>query len=879
MKPIGFFSTLLADQTRHVRHAAAEAVGEIRVTPQMVEPLVVQLSNPDKEVREAVVGALVSIGQAAVNPLIQELTSSNMKARLAAIQALVGIGPEASSAAAALVTALGDEETIRRAAIHALTRIGRGAVGPLVAALGSEDEPVRLSVLEVLGSIGREIKSEMGSILVIRALEDESSRIRLAATRALGRVRGIPALVQLGDEQEWVRRDAAKALRGETFDQAVEPILAALRDDDSVVRREIARLLGQVKDVRAVEPLIAVLKDSDPGVRCAAAEALGQLGDERAVEPLIAALGDSDSGVRAAVTQALEQLRDKRAVEPLSAALGDSDSGVRVAAAQALGQLGDERAVEPLIAALGDSDSGVHVAVTQALGQLGDERAVEPLIAILRDSDSGVRVAAAQALGQLRDERAVEPLIVALEDWTAFSVLLREVGPKRIEVIKAVAQVAALGLMESRELVDNAPSTVLETVSWEKAEYAKSKLEAAGAVVEVVEVKGKYVPGQLGGKRAVEPLIVALRDSDSGVRVAAAQALGQLGDERAVEPLIAILRDSDSGVRVAAAQALGQLGDERAVEPLIAILKDSDSGVCVAAAQALGQLGDKRAVEPLILALEDRTAFSVLLRKLGPKKIEVIKAVRQVAALGLKESKELVDSAPSTVLETVSWGKAEYAKSKLEAAGAVVEVVEVKGKDAAAEALGQLGDERAVEPLIVALGDSDSGVHVAVTQALGQLGDERAVEPLIAILRDSDSGVRVAAAQALGQLGDKRAAEPLLVALEDWTEFTVTLKEVGPKKIEVVKVVRQLTSLGLKESKDLVDGAPSTVMEAVSKEAAKDAKAQLEAVGAVVEVRGKDPVAVIRALGQLGDERAVEPVLAAPLGATIQECARQQPKR
>ena len=817
MKPIGFFSTLLADQTRHVRHAAAEAVGEIRVTPQMVEPLVVQLSNPDKEVREAVVGALVSIGQAAVNPLIQELTSSNMKARLAAIQALVGIGPEASSAAAALVTALGDEETIRRAAIHALTRIGRGAVGPLVAALGSEDEPVRLSVLEVLGSIGREIKSEMGSILVIRALEDESSRIRLAATRALGRVRGIPALVQLGDEQEWVRRDAAKALRGETFDQAVEPILAALRDDDSVVRREIARLLGQVKDVRAVEPLIAVLKDSDPGVRCAAAEALGQLGDERAVEPLIAALGDSDSGVRAAVTQALEQLRDKRAVEPLIAALGDSDSGVRAAVPQALEQLRDQRAVEPLIAALGDSDSGVHVAVTQALGQLGDERAVEPLIAILRDSDSGVRVAAAQALGQLRDERAVEPLIVALEDWTAFSVLLREVGPKRIEVIKAVAQVAALGLMESRELVDNAPSTVLETVSWEKAEYAKSKLEAAGAVVEVVEVKGKYVPGQLGGKRAVEPLIVALRDSDSGVRVAAAQALGQLGD--------------------------------------------------------------KRAVEPLILALEDRTAFSVLLRKLGPKKIEVIKAVRQVAALGLKESKELVDSAPSTVLETVSWGKAEYAKSKLEAAGAVVEVVEVKGKDAAAEALGQLGDERAVEPLIVALGDSDSGVHVAVTQALGQLGDERAVEPLIAILRDSDSGVRVAAAQALGQLGDKRAAEPLLVALEDWTEFTVTLKEVGPKKIEVVKVVRQLTSLGLKESKDLVDGAPSTVMEAVSKEAAKDAKAQLEAVGAVVEVRGKDPVAVIRALGQLGDERAVEPVLAAPLGATIQECARQQPKR
>ena len=77
------------------------------------------------------------------------------------------------------------------------------------------------------------------------------------------------------------------------------------------------------------------------------------------------------------------------------------------------------------------------------------------------------------------------------------------------------------------------------------------------------------------------------------------------------------------------------------------------------------------------------------------------------------------------------------------------------------------------------------------------------------------------------------AAEPE----EEQTEFTVTLKEIGPKKIEVIKVVRQLTSLGLKESKDLVDGAPSTVLEAVSKEAAEDAKAKLEAVSAVVEVK------------------------------------------
>jgi large subunit ribosomal protein L7/L12 len=63
------------------------------------------------------------------------------------------------------------------------------------------------------------------------------------------------------------------------------------------------------------------------------------------------------------------------------------------------------------------------------------------------------------------------------------------------------------------------------------------------------------------------------------------------------------------------------------------------------------------------------------------------------------------------------------------------------------------------------------------------------------------------------------------------------LAEIGAKKIQVIKVVRQLTSLGLKESKELVDGAPSTVMQDVSKEAAEDAKAKLEAEGATAQIK------------------------------------------
>jgi len=77
------------------------------------------------------------------------------------------------------------------------------------------------------------------------------------------------------------------------------------------------------------------------------------------------------------------------------------------------------------------------------------------------------------------------------------------------------------------------------------------------------------------------------------------------------------------------------------------------------------------------------------------------------------------------------------------------------------------------------------------------------------------------------------AAEPA----EEPTEFTVILKDAGPKKINVIKAVRSFTSLGLAEAKALVDGAPANVLEAVSKDAAKDAQGKLEAEGAVVEVK------------------------------------------
>jgi large subunit ribosomal protein L7/L12 len=91
----------------------------------------------------------------------------------------------------------------------------------------------------------------------------------------------------------------------------------------------------------------------------------------------------------------------------------------------------------------------------------------------------------------------------------------------------------------------------------------------------------------------------------------------------------------------------------------------------------------------------------------------------------------------------------------------------------------------------------------------------------------------VSAAAAAVAVG---AAAPA-AAVEEQTEFTVVLASVGAEKIKVIKVVRELTGLGLKEAKDLVDSAPSNIKEAIEKTEAEAVKAQLETVGATVELK------------------------------------------
>ena len=121
-----------------------------------------------------------------------------------------------------------------------------------------------------------------------------------------------------------------------------------------------------------------------------------------------------------------------------------------------------------------------------------------------------------------------------------------------------------------------------------------------------------------------------------------------------------------------------------------------------------------------------------------------------------------------------------------------------------------------------------------ILEAIGNMSVFEVAELIEAFKEKFGVTIAAPAAAPAGAAPGAAAAAP---AAEEKTEFTVVLKAGGEKKIQVIKEIRAITSLGLKEAKDLVEGAPGTVKEGVSKQEAEEIKKKLEAQGAVVELK------------------------------------------
>ena len=122
------------------------------------------------------------------------------------------------------------------------------------------------------------------------------------------------------------------------------------------------------------------------------------------------------------------------------------------------------------------------------------------------------------------------------------------------------------------------------------------------------------------------------------------------------------------------------------------------------------------------------------------------------------------------------------------------------------------------------------------TQILDEISKMTVLE-LSQLIKDMEEKFGVSAAAAVAVAGPAAGGGAAAAKAEEKTEFTVMLNAAGDNKVNVIKAVREVTSLGLKEAKDLVDGAPKAVKEAVSKDEAAQVKAKLEEAGASVEVK------------------------------------------
>jgi HEAT repeat protein len=356
-------------------------------------------------------------------------------------------------------------------------------------------------------------------------------------------------------------------------------------------------------------------------------------------------------------------------------------------------------------------------------------------------------------------------------------------------------------------------------------------------------------------------VIKALNDQKySSIRMNAAVALGQVSDTGAVESLITALNDKDSKVGKAAVSALGQIGDTRAVEALLIIaVRHKDWRVGEAAVSALSQIGDTRAVEALLII----AVKAILLKEQATKALVQIgmPAIGRLS-LALKDKDADVRQVAAKVLGEIGNTRAvEPLIFALKDSDSAVRIVAI-------QSLGKIGDAHAVQPLIDALKDEVANVRRAATNALVRIDAARVVEPLIAALKDKDKEVRRVAAQSLGEIGNTRAVKPLITTLKDPDKEVRRAAAQSLGKIGDARAVEPLiAALKDKDTNPLwaeLEGKRTSVRLLAARALSRIGTPAVEAL--IVALKDNDSdvrILAAKTLGEIGDARAVQPLLSA----------------
>jgi HEAT repeat protein len=352
---------------------------------------------------------------------------------------------------------------------------------------------------------------------------------------------------------------------------------------NKLVIRKAVLALGRLKSPEAVEPLMElVLKNPLSSVRSAAILAFIEIGSNKPTQLLINMLLSSEyPSIAVEAGKALEKIGDSRVVQPLSLFIHDKtqDLSLREEAVEVLGKMKTQDAVGNLVAAL---DSDLKEKVSGILVKVG-KPAVMPLLAELNNNDESTMWEIVTILGEIGDTEATEPLLALLVDES------------KDEYDRAEYVTTALGKIRDPKTVD-------------------SLIKLASEHIETpLPIGSVRTLGDIGDKRAAEPLIAILEDEDTAdcahLRMEACQALGKIRDIRAVESLIRILRDTRNNIaaiRGAAASALVQFDDDRIELPLLQYYSGELYSMIAETSTEDMHLGTLQGISKLIARLVDK---------------------------------------------------------------------------------------------------------------------------------------------------------------------------------------------------------------------------------------------------------------------------------
>ncbi|MBZ2165943.1 HEAT repeat domain-containing protein [Methanobacterium spitsbergense] len=404
----------------------------------------------------------------------------------------------------------------------------------------------------------------------------------------------------------------------------------------------------------------------------------------------------------------IEKLRAKKDIKGLIKALKHEDSNIRMFAAISLGDIGEEKAIAPLIQSLKDEEERVRNEVFNSLVKIGDP-AVDTLIMALKDEklEEGVKFALIKIgehssrnlmfkynnqnrdtkiyyinlMGEIGDKNSIEHLIHILKDIKSYEKYDRKILISTIKALGKIGDERATDIIhdlyfrfcrsQSDRYLTELFMDVIINVDRNGSDFLVQELSSNDCKVRE-EVADALI--KMENQMAVDPLIRALTDNKGDIfRKRASEILYRIG-KPAVIPLIQALRDEDRYLRCGAADSLGKIGDERAVNPLINALKDKDSYIRLEAAKALDKIGWKS--------------------KGGQENVYYL-----IAKTKWIEVSKIGNLAVFPLIQTLKYGELDLRFN-------------------AAEALGEIGDERALEPLKQSLKDENEDVRKKVSEVM-----------------------------------------------------------------------------------------------------------------------------------------------------------------